>query len=875
MNIVISVDGTDITNDVVLEAATFTSMANGRAGSCNFRVRDSAHVYTLVVGKQVTLDIDGVRTWGGFISQIERGYFFDAYDCRCRVHAVPRYLEVHGTDYNVLFQKRFLEDFSEPRNVIMTSFPADTFDSVVIDYYVANHLDLSGDGISTSLVQHVSTPSTDELIFGQAGMNWDAFMRRMAFNTGAIWYLDPDKNLVYADVETEDAPFGISDDPGVGQIGCRDMEILFDGADLINDALVWGLDQATTSPVFSRVEDATSISDHGRWQHAEPTISAFKQATVDRTASTFVNGSPQSLRGHKDDAKAIKCAIFVPGFRVAQKVHVVSDVFGFDDTIPIRAIKVTFPTTEQARWDLTIATEYDTPWIGFDVVPFHFGIPNPIPLNITIPRIGPVIGPCSGFVPSVCSTVDTFNRTFVGGWGLSEIDGFPWNPSGPASKFSVTPSAAIVSGTTDYKHMTLALPEGSTTSPIEILTTIIIPSGGNNYVMSVALEGNGFDPSYDIDFTRNGTSLDLYAYGQNQGGGFFDASLNGQLTGFAGQPIKVRMRADGNLHIKTWFASASEPGPWTIEITLDGTVGGGHFMRYYFGNTTDATATISYLEFVSGYACGGAFVGGTPTTVYAVQNADINHIGDAQWSSLTTGVRVLYNGVNTAILYTAVTPISEWPANPLREWLVLSTGAVPTTYSLAFHNAAYATRLGVYQLGDVTTGTTAGNSAALALLNIDPLFTVAAGESFTLTSGTYHLSPQGGTPIVGTETYWLGDAANEFDIPGHDAWILTSDYLYGATWCNQVTPVTPPNGPTCLVPTAAANPPDTNYQYFNVGGSYQAGTSQLWVDGLFMRAANQYIELPDQGLIGIDNLIPITGDSTLWFCANFEVAVIA
>jgi len=179
--------------------------------------------------------------------------------------------------------------------------------------------------------------------------------------------------------------------------------------------------------------------------------------------------------------------------------------------------------------------------------------------------------------------------------------------------------------------------------------------------------------------------------------------------------------------------------------------------------------------------------GVTNPIAYYVNNSSVNHFGDPQWFTLSSGIRVGYNGVNSSIQQVSVTPINLWQiaptSAPFREWLVVSIGAVPTACSLDFHNDLYATRVGVFQLGDVTTGTTAGDAAALAVLNIDPLFTVASGEGFTLTTGTYHLSPQGGTAVDHSVEgngviYWLGDDANEFDIPGHDAWILTQEFMY-------------------------------------------------------------------------------------------------
>src|SRR5207253_1367780 len=123
----------------------------------------------------------------------------DVEDTKCRCHSVPRYFEIIGSDLNVLFQKRFLYDKTTPTKIDLTHFAADTPDKTIIEYYAANHLDLAGDGLdTTSLVQHVGTPSTDNDISGAAAWSWGQFMEFVNFNIGAVYYLDPDHKLVWA-----------------------------------------------------------------------------------------------------------------------------------------------------------------------------------------------------------------------------------------------------------------------------------------------------------------------------------------------------------------------------------------------------------------------------------------------------------------------------------------------------------------------------------------------------------------------------------------------------------------------------------------------------------------------------------------------------
>jgi hypothetical protein len=359
---VVRIDGVDVTSDVIFADAEFTGKANGNVGTCSFRVRDLSHTYhTLKIGMEVTLDIDGVREWGGFITKLNRGYFFDARDCLCP-QEVPLYYRVIGSDYNILLQRRVMWDIANPTNLRLEEFPAETPDQDIINYYTENYLDLSDFPIDlTSLVEHVGTPSSDQPISEGATGTWAQFMTFIAYNTGSIWYIDPDRKLVYTDVDTPNAPFGISDQPTTGEVGAQNMTLLFDGTRLLNDALVWGYGYGSADPVFARNEDAASIAEHGRWQRGRAIARIWKQETAQRTADTYVDGSPQSQRGGKIDRHSVECTIFTPGLRVAHKVEYRSAVFDHTEVIPVLVLRITFPTTTSVRYDVTLAHDIDEP----------------------------------------------------------------------------------------------------------------------------------------------------------------------------------------------------------------------------------------------------------------------------------------------------------------------------------------------------------------------------------------------------------------------------------------------------------------------------------------------------------------------------------
>jgi hypothetical protein len=622
---ILMVDGVDRTDAVIFADAEFTSAVNGRAGTCHFRVKDANQTQFFTVGKEITLDVDGVRSWGGYAMQIKRGYWFDSYDCRCKVNLTPRYWEVEGADYNILFERRVLYDKVTPENGYLTSFPAGTADNTVIDYYIANHLDLSDDGLGTSLVTSVGTPSTDTEIQASAGWTWSTFMRWITSVTGAIYYIRPDKEVVHTDVETADAPFGISDDPTGGEIGCRDLEIDYDGSNLVNDALVWGAGQGSSSPVFSRATDTTSITAHGRWQLGAPFQAIWKQATADSVSNSYVYGSPQSLRGGKDDKRSAQCAVYTAGLVCGQKVPLRSAVFGFTEVIPIRSMKITFPTKEDVRWDLTLSHEINQPWTGFDFFPFPPFPAFPV-LDLNIPGF-PSYDPCTQ-----CQCKETFTRTETTGWGIAECPSGTWtNPT--SNYFSVNGQEAKI-----YRP---AVPSGSQT--IDLIQATNLPfditftarwekdygvqpnevSGAFDYGRAIfGLEtpaGVGGRPFDRIEFRLRWhptTGLDYITFplvgdGTGPSDGYQTGGSVVALMGRATARFKVRWRVETlAIRFKVWEATLDEPDAWSEEFSRDQIATSYPRLRVWITLAADGTS-IGFVEgvrlFIEEYCVNGGF----------------------------------------------------------------------------------------------------------------------------------------------------------------------------------------------------------------------------------------------------------------------------
>ena len=104
---------------------------------------------------------------------------------------------------------------------------------------------------------------------------------------------------------------------------------------------------------------------------------------MDRIADSHVFGSPQNKRGGKDDRVFVRCTLFEHGLRVADKATVRSDVFGFEDVIPVREMRLSFPSGVP-RYELTLSHDIDAPWSTFEYWFPEWSIPVP---DFEIPEI--------------------------------------------------------------------------------------------------------------------------------------------------------------------------------------------------------------------------------------------------------------------------------------------------------------------------------------------------------------------------------------------------------------------------------------------------------------------------------------------------------
>jgi hypothetical protein len=406
-NVVIRYDDVDITEHLLYRECEFISQTNGSVGTASILVMDAAFTHEFVTGRRLELYISSELMWSGYVASISYEYPFSYEDLQTNVQALPRYLRLRAQDINILFERRVTMKKSEPTQLEGPTFKEDyTPDTEAIDLLCRNWLSLENDDLDVvSMVENVGAINVDQPANPwQAGETWKDAMTSIASLPAAVFYLSPDRKLVYTDVDTVTNPLVLSDQPddpelnGYG-VGYRDARWTSFGDRLTNDYLAWGVSQAP--PVFKRLQDQPSINLHNRWQDAVVNQSIYKQATINKVANRMVYGSPGSRRGHKDDRESLSCTTYQPGFNVAQKVRVISNVFDFDDVLPIRQMRITFPTPTDARYDLTLSHEIDT-FGFFDVIRFK---------KYKYPKISwkpPVLPP--GPPEPACIVLDSFSR---------------------------------------------------------------------------------------------------------------------------------------------------------------------------------------------------------------------------------------------------------------------------------------------------------------------------------------------------------------------------------------------------------------------------------------------------------------------------------
>lgn len=470
--VVISYDGGDITDDVLWESAKFESLMNAMPGTAEITVRDREQTRTYIIGKEVTLELDGQLLWGGYVQNIRRKFALPVVDTSVVENVTHRQFVLSLIDYNVLFDKRVVRNSSDylhqlpnfdaedwDGDLIKEALQASLYVDVGVDFDVTtqvnrvalrtwqtpidgaiddNDLSVTVDDVglipvefpfyavikdaidddtnreiirvtaaagnvltilrgqqSTTAVAHADGSFFLHLADGawvQQGSPWRALMEDFVQFTGAVYYITPDKILIHKALEDVEARWGFSDipnyaaitsDPGYqgATIGPRELDAVEDGMVIVNDALIWGGSDwsGEGETVFARRENATSQSEHQRWQVGEVHFGedGYKlQSGVDARAKVIVDGEPGSVggdpnRGLRYPQWTVALSWFahrVPTvddvhdhLKAGDLVHITSEVFGdggdpLELILPLRRLAISFPGKPD---------EADVAWVQF------------------------------------------------------------------------------------------------------------------------------------------------------------------------------------------------------------------------------------------------------------------------------------------------------------------------------------------------------------------------------------------------------------------------------------------------------------------------------------------------------------------------------
>jgi len=376
-DIVIRYNGTDITDSVMFETATFESQLNAFPGTFEMTCRDIGQTLSFVTGKEVTLDVDGVRLWGGYLTQVSMGHAFSADDTSNPGTYANRLWILRGADYNVLFDKRVFRNTANYLNH-PASISGSTMDGVALKTMLDDFVDVpSGFDIATEIdnIVTVKPGGGGSWAYIQQGTKIREQFEQLSLRSAAVYYIDAEKNFHYHSIETQESRWGFSDDPNYNSItaspqefqdatwGFREVEATEDGSGIVNDALIWGGSEWTGSggTVFAREEDSTSQTNHGRWQLGEVHFGEQGfgiQAGVDARAEAIVLGPPGadaygqtkglrysqwSFRFAWHDKDVPEISGVKDHLRPGQLVTINIATFGETKLLPLRTVRITFP----------------------------------------------------------------------------------------------------------------------------------------------------------------------------------------------------------------------------------------------------------------------------------------------------------------------------------------------------------------------------------------------------------------------------------------------------------------------------------------------------------------------------------------------------
>jgi hypothetical protein len=385
----------DHTANCIFESCSFSGQFGGVAGRFSVKVRDPDRSLSFVTGSEITMSCDGVLLFGGYVTVVEMGSLAPAAATDDLDNYYLRTWTLSGPDYNIIFDRRFWRNTADYLHLIdLTAF---TTDGAILREAVDNYADVS-DFDSSGILDVATISGGDQLAQGDPLRK--EFENLSQFG-GTVWYIAPDKTFVYKPYDDVLKRWGFSDTPNKTPITVspddyqgatypfREVTGTEDASFMVNDALIWGGSQFAGSgggTVFSRSEDATSITDHHRWQTAETHFGERLysiQAQVDARSDVIVNGPPGAdITGQQKGLKYPQWQFTFTWFstdvpllsgvpdhiRPGDIVNIGLDVFSVPQLLPVRELRISFPDafdevgTHVVQFEATFGLQLSDPY---------------------------------------------------------------------------------------------------------------------------------------------------------------------------------------------------------------------------------------------------------------------------------------------------------------------------------------------------------------------------------------------------------------------------------------------------------------------------------------------------------------------------------
>jgi hypothetical protein len=638
--IAIELDGTDITENIIITSAQFSSQVNGVPAVFSFDIRDSGHVYQPIAGKVVTLDIDGIRLFYGFALKVTRRYAFPV-DDTSNANAVEELFRIEGVDINVLLQKRVSYNPGTPAKGFLTppggfacpgkseEWDEGTRVDDTVEYLIEHYTDLSADGVTVD-VDDFGSPNPDGCTSWNAAMTAGQLLGDVNRELQGVFYINPYKVLKFHSADTTTTAKFLTDDPDgdPDAVGCRNFSFVSDGTKMVNDAFVWGAALGAPRMVFARATDDddsgpgdSSITTHGRWQSGQFSP-VFRQATAQAIADSIVYGLDASQKGARWDSVAVEATVFDPVFALGDVVTCKSkshhgtryepfnapsgnagDTGDLEIDLPIRRMDIKFVSPTDAEIKLTLTREIDEP---FDA--FEFLFPKFPPFEPFEPGGGDRWPPEDGSDGCDCGITDSFNRvtaasdasdalgTSDGGWdwysqGTSTTT---WETDGDRAIVRVPNSGFVHQGVAFLDYLPL-LSDVMVTAQVEPS----IGSGTTRRVI-VALSNFAGSTTFEANFRADG-QLEFQDF-TFSGTGFDSTTLGWGAT----TPTKIRINAFTD-HADLYVWQATDPQPSTPTLSITGSYSTWELTEVYIAAQTNAaeavTAYFNNLTVPNGTRC--------------------------------------------------------------------------------------------------------------------------------------------------------------------------------------------------------------------------------------------------------------------------------